>query len=40
VVTNILDNLWVNLLHLWGTQAYYEQTKGQALHKTPLFQTS
>ena len=39
-VTNILDKLGVNLFHLWGTHAYYEQTKGQALHKIPVFQTS
>lgn len=40
VVNNILDKLWVNLFHLWGIQAYYEQTKGPALHKIPVFQTS
>lgn len=26
VVNNILDKLWVNLFHQWGTLAYYEQT--------------
>jgi hypothetical protein len=40
MITNILDKLWVNLFHLWGTQAYYGQTKDQALHKILVFQTS